>query len=294
MAFTGVIPAGKVTPTPFGLFSAADVQERGLRDEHWGQGFAAMSEACNFDASIHDICGGIPPVEVYTKDGDRFQMIRPFGILVKDECDARGFAVEDRRARAVRQLEIVTPKVVETEFWSGTYRSAWDAFQTDADPDFTVVNGYLASAGTTVLAGSDAAPVTHKIGLALLEQGIADCGPGYEGVIHMSPLVAAMFGGLMEADPDGVLRTQSGNRVAVGSGYSGVGPGQTAPADPFTHWMYATGPMVVVLGSKETITINEQQATNAQTNMMTYVAARPAAVYSDGCCQLGVQVDIRL
>jgi hypothetical protein len=110
----------------------------------------------------------------------------------------------------------------------------------------------------------------------------------------MSPLVAAMFGGLLDDSDEKELRTTSGNRIAVGSGYDGSGPGQAAPPNNFTHWMYATGPMFVVLGSKELITINEQQATNAQTNMMTYVAARPAAVYSDGCCQLAVKADIRL
>lgn len=292
MAFKGVIPAPPVVEAPFGLFSAAEVVERGPRDEHWGQGFEAMTEACNFDASIHDICGAIDPVDVYVNNGDRFVSVRPFGILARDECSAVGLNVEDRRARVIRQLELVTQKSVEAEFWRGGYRAAWEAEQVSLNPEWVNDDtAYLASANTTTLEATAQSP---KVALALLEQGLADCGPGYQGVIHMSPLVASMFGGLLDTDTDGELRTTSGHRIAVGSGYDGSGPGGVAPVDKFTHWMYATGPMFVVLGSKELITVNEQQAINAQTNQMTYVAERPAAVYSDGCCQLAVQADIRL
>jgi hypothetical protein len=292
MAFKGVIPAPPVVEAPFGLFSAAEVVERGPRDEHWGQGFEAMTEACNFDASIHDVCGAIPPVDVYVNNGDRFVSVRPFGILARDECSAVGFSVEDRRARVTRQLELVTQKSVEAEFWRGVYRSEWETEQANLDPSWVDDDtAYLSSANTTALEATAQSP---KVALALLEQGLADCGPGYEGVIHMSPLVASTFAGLLEPGDDGKLRTMSGHRVAIGAGYDGSGPNRVAPANKFTHWMYATGPMFVVLGSKELITVNEQQATNAGTNMMTYVAARPAAVYSDGCCQLAVQADIRI
>ena len=298
MAFKGVFPAAAVVEAPFGLFSAATVVERGPRDEHWGQGFEAMSEACAFDASIHDICGGIPPVDVYFQRGDRFVSVRPFGILATDECSTVGFSVEDRKARVTRQLELVTQKSVEAEFWGGVYRGAWEAEQAllsgAPEGSFPAGQSYLSRSDTEVLGDTATTSQSPKVGLALLEQGLADRGPGYEGVIHMSPLVASMFAGVLEPGEDGKLRTMSGHRVAVGAGYDGRGPGQTAPPSAFAHWMYATGPMFVVLGSKELITVNEQQATNASTNMMTYVAARPAAVYSDGCCQLAVQADIRM
>ena len=295
MAFKGVIPAPAVPEAPFGLFSAATVVERGPRDEHWGQGFEAMSEACAFDASIHDICGGIPPVDVYVQSGDRFVSVRPFGILATDECSTVGFSVEDRRARVTRQLELVTQKSVEAEFWRGTYRAEWEAVYSGQNGGaLPVGQSYLSRSDTEVLGDTATTSQSPKVGLALLEQGLADRGPGYEGVIHMSPLVASMFAGVLEPGDDGKLRTMSGHRVAVGARCDGRGPGQTAPPSAFAHWMYATGPMFVVLGSKELITVNEQQATNASTNMMTYVAARPAAVYSDGCCQLAVQADIRM
>lgn len=286
MAFNGVIPAAKLVEAPFGLFSAAEVTERGPRDEHWGQGFAAMSEACTFDASIVDVCGGIPAVEVFSGSDQRWKQVRPFGILAKDECLSIGFSAEDRRARVIRQLEAVTAKVVERELWAGDYRAAWD---TEVGAD-AIPLGYLAHADTEVVESTAQKP---HVALGLLEQAYADCAPGLRATIHVSPLVAEGLGKRL-IQHDGKLYTRQGNIVAVGSGYNGSGPGQVVPDNNFTHWMYVTGQTFVVLGSKELITVNEVQATNAVTNEMTYVAERPAAVYTDGCCQFAAQVDVRL
>ncbi len=290
MAFNGVIPAAKLVEAPFGLFSAAEVSERGPRDEHWGQGFAAMSEACTFDASIVDVCGGIPPIEVFTGSDQRWKQVRPFGIVAKDECLALGFNAEDRRARVIRQLDVITNKAVERELWVGDYRAAWDADLESAEAGSSTPLGYLSQADTEVVEATAQKP---QIALALLEQAYADCGPGLRATIHVSPLVAEMLGDHLTAE-DGKLYTHQGNIVAVGSGYDGSGPGQAAPTNKFTHWMYVTGQVFVVLGSKELVTVNEVQATNAVTNEMTYVAERPAAVYVDGCCQFAAQADVRL
>lgn len=287
MAFDGVVPAGNVKPAPYGLFSVADVVERGPRDEHWGNGFSAMSEACTFTSRIVDVCGAVAPVDVFVKAGERFKSVKPFGILTLDECLSVGYDAEDRRARVVRQLEIVTEKAVETELWVGNYRRAWNL----DDPDPDEPDTYLSQSTTDVVEGTAQKPT---VALALLEQALADCGPGYQGVIHLSPLTASVLGNHLHEE-DGKLLTNSGNLVAVGSGYDGRGPGDSAaPADKFVHWMYATGPVRVVLGSKELITVNPAQATNVKTNEMTYAAERPAAVYTDGCCQLGAKADIRL
>lgn len=292
MALNGVIPAGTVEPAPYGLFSVADVDEKGPRDSHWGQGFSAMSEACAFDAEIVDICGGIESVQVFTKDGERFQDVRPFGIVAFDRCLSVGFDAEDRKARVIRQLETVSQKAVETELWSGTYGSAWNTSQ--AGNANAVKSMYLSNSDATTVVG-DATALKPKVALAVLEQALAACSPGTEGVIHMSPLVGSILGDHLNADDDGKLRTTTGNLVAIGSGYDGRGPGDTAaPSDPFVHWMYATGKVYVVLGSEEAITVNDAEAINTKTNEMTYAAERPAAVYTDGCCQLAVKTDIRL
>ena len=115
----------------------------------------------------------------------------------------------------------------------------------------------------------------------------------------MSPLVSSAledgFSAVKDEEFDKTrLRTAAGNLVSVGAGYDGRGPGEGAPTDKFVHWMYATGPVHVVLGSEELITVDATQALDTRTNEMTYAAERPAAVYTDGCCQLAVKIDIRL
>src|SRR3954463_11102675 len=105
MAFKGIIPAGSYKPAPFGLFSVAEVVERGPRDEHWGQGFEAESELCNYDATLVDVCAAIPDVPLFESSVQRWQSIRPFGIVVADRCTTIGWNVDDRKARVIRQLE---------------------------------------------------------------------------------------------------------------------------------------------------------------------------------------------
>jgi hypothetical protein len=290
MANRGIFPAAKLTPAPFGLFSVADVKRHGISDGHWIEHFSQESEACAFDASIIDVCGGEDPIEVFnTTDADRWIDVVPFGIIAKDTCLSVGWSVQDRKARVIRQLELITPKAVETELWNGQYVQARNT--TDALPD-PETGMYLASnSATTVVAGAQRA----KVGLALLEQALASCSSGFQGTIHMSPLVAAMIGMELQVEDDHLI-TNNGNAVVVGPGYDGRGPGDSAaPADgSFVHWMYATGPVFVHLGSNELITVTEGQATNTATNEMTYVAERPASVHWDGCCHFAVQVDIRL
>lgn len=283
MAFNGIIPAGDTTHAPYGLFNVADVDEKGPRDEHWGMGFSALSEACSFDSKIFDVCGTAGPADVFVKDGVRYQDVAPFGIVSFDKCISIGATAEDRKARAVRQLALISQKAVETEFWNGPFAGS----STEPRP-------FLASTDHTDIVSST--PEKPRIGLAMLEQALADCGPGLEGTIHMSPLVASMLGDyLVMDDNDGKVRTQVGNLVAIGAGYDGRGPGDTTPpADPYVHWMYATGKVYVILGSEEAVTVNPTDALDTKTNEMTYAAERPAAVYTDGCCQFAVQTDIRL
>lgn len=292
MAFKGIFPAAKLTPAPFGLFSVADVKKHGGGDEHWIARFDQESEACAFDTSIIDVCGGVEPVSVFdTNDGLRYIPVSPFGIVAKDACLTPGWSVTDRKARVLRQLELITPKAIEVELWNGTFRQ-------DVDGDDQGM--YLSSDAAEVVETGAQKP---KIGLALLEQALANCSTGFQGTIHMSPLVGTMIGMEMQKDGD-TLYTMNGNKVVVGSGYDGRGPGDTkSPSNNFVHWVYATGPMFVHLGINELITVSLAEATNLldltenggpQTNEMTFVAERPASVHWDGCCHLAVQVDVRL
>lgn len=292
MPFKGVAPASKLKAKPYGLFSVADVSERGPRDEHWGQGFDALTEACSFDVSLVDMCGITAEEKAHEANGERSTYVRPFGIVARDTCLTVGTTPAERKTRVLRQLDLVTQKAVELEFWAGPSRRAWDQELEDQQPGSSVPLGYLSSSDTTdVTAGNAVKPL---IGLALLEQAFADGGPGIQGTVHMSPLVGEMLTKHLKC-VDGVLYTKSGNKVAIGSGYTGVGPGNaTDPDSPFVHWMYITGQVTVVLGTEELVTTSAAQAVNVRNNEATYAAERPAAVYTDGCNQYAAKVDIRL
>jgi hypothetical protein len=160
---------------------------------------------------------------------------------------------------------------------------------------------FLASdAATDVTGGSldtGGAPVKPQVGIALLEQALASCGPGMQGVIHIPANLGATLIGpndepISDSDP---LHTINGNLIAVGNGYDGRGPGETDPPDDwFRPWVYATGPVFVDLGPGELVTPEWGSAVDPRTNEMSFIAVRPASVYWDGCCHFAVQVDIRL
>lgn len=284
MPFTGVMPAEKLTPAPYGLLSVADVTEHGSRDEHWIGGFSAESEACAFNATLIDVCGDVNPVTVRdTLDGQRWIDVEPYGIVARDHCLTPGLSVVDRRARVLRQLDLITPKAVETELWQGLFRRAADGAETGM---------YLASTATTTIT---ATAQKTKVGLALLEQNLAQCSSGFQGVIHMTPLIATLIGVDLREDGDALVTT-NGNKVAIGTGYDGRGPGDdSSPAATATvHWMYATGPVFVHLGTDELVTVNDAQSVDPKTNIATWVAEKPAISYWDGCCHFGVKVDVAL
>lgn len=293
MPFKGIMPAPALVPKPYGLFSVAIIDEVGARDEHWGQGFDAMSEACSFDTALIDICSSFEEVASVNLDGARWKRIRPFGITVTDKCLVIGETMEERRERALRQLGFVTQKAVEQELWVGGYRSSWDAHLDGIEAGSSIPQGYLSHQDTTVLQSDPQSPI---IALALLEQAHADNSPGTQGVVHVSPLIGSILGssgGFEKAEDGDYLLTKAGNKLVIGAGYDGSGPDATADSD-FIHWMYITGQVKVVLGSEEMVTVNPAEAVNVKTNEVTFKAERPAAVYTDGCEQFAVSADIRL
>lgn len=287
MAFKGVLPAPRVVAAPHGLFSAADVVERGARDEHWGQGFEALSEICSFTASIHDICGAIDSVQVFDgADASRWRSVRPFGIVVLDDgCSSIGLPADDRRSRVVRQLDLIAEKAIEAELFSGAYRREYDDFIGETS------DAYLSSSTASVVEDSTGG-FSPLQGLAILEQAYAASSPGVPGVLHLTPLLAvALKRQLVRVD--GKLYTITGTRVVIGAGYDGRGPGETVPPTSLVqHWMYMSGPAYVVLGAKELITVDEVQSVSTTDNSTVFAAERPAAVYVDGCGQYAIKVDI--
>ena len=132
----------------------------------------------------------------------------PFGIVTVYECLTPGIKPEERRKIAVRQNKAATQKGLEAELWGGKIALAADRLDVP----------YLTNDQAVKVS---AAAVSVEVGVAKLEQGLADCGLGLEGVIHLTRQAAQIAGsvGAIRMDSDGVLRTRLGTPVVAGVGY---------------------------------------------------------------------------
>ena len=92
----------------------------------------------------------------------------------------------------------------------------------------------------------------------------------------------------------GKAMTRLGTEVAIGSGYSGIGPYSVtgAAASATNRWMYATGPVEVHLSKSEIVNDSLSQGINANINDMVIKAVRSAAVYFDPSIHFAVRVAI--
>lgn len=282
----GVFPAGKLSPAPGGLLSVADVV-RHTSIGTWANGvYGWDTEACPVRLTLADFCANAAEGVIASSDGGPFSSW-PFGIVTVYKCNTIGIKPDERRKIAVRQNEAGTQKALEAELWGGYIAQAAGQLTVPYLNDNKGVN-----VGTGV--------VSVEVGIAKLEQGLADCGLGVAGVLHLTRQAAQIAGsqGAVRMDSDGVLRTRLGTPVVAGVGYNPAtvpaAPAQApipAPAalgaQPDNQWGFATGPVYVHLGPSEFIGEN----LTIGTNMLETVAGRTAAVYWDSCCVIAVQMD---
>lgn len=286
MPFNGVVTADTADAPSYGLFSVADVQKRTTSETHWIDGFYVESALCGSKAEAITICA---PAEdwstIFDNTGaDVFYHVTAFTILETYACEnSIGINAIDRRLTVRDQLEAITEYAVEQELWLGT------SAQLDDSP---------IPAERWLVGAQDATPtpgtaVKPRLALALVEQAFAAANPGVQATIHVTPLIASILGdGVLTPDGDTLYTTQ-GSKVAISRGGDGdSGPHSGGSASK--HWIYATGPVHVDLGTDELITSSMSEIVNAVTNKVTYVAERPAAVYFDGCAWFGVLADATL
>lgn len=263
---------------PYGLLSLRDPDV--TADERWLSGFTYESRTCTANVNLLDICGGHAPVNVITPSPTtvRNREFQPFAIEAVDECSTWGFQARDVEQRALDALEACTQKALENEFWTGSL----------ATTNGYTENRYLASTDTVDETPGGVA-VKLRYGLAILERALADCGCGTRGTIHVTRDVGSALPVKVVGDH---LETQLGNLVVAGSGYTGSGPDGTIPGTG--TWIYATGPVSVLLGKSEAIGAKLIQQVDSSKNTWEARAQRPAAVTWDGCCAFAVHVDLAL
>lgn len=286
MAFNGVITADRLVEPSYGLFSVAEVTDRGPRDESWIGGFFVETLTCGRNTVIQPLCiaQDDSPQEVFdSSNSSPFFHVMPFGIIEKFACEnSIGYNAIDRRATVVEQLKTISEFAIEQELWTG------GAAQEDANP-IPADRWLISATDVTPTAGTG---VKAKLALALVEQAFSDANPGVQATIHISPLISSILIGHFDED-NHTLYTQNGSKVTINRGGGGV-TGPASGGSATHHWIYATGPVHVDIGGDELITVSASEIVNPTTNAVTYVAERPAAVYFDGCAWFGALADATL
>lgn len=238
--------------------------EDGAGGERWQGGFALLEEPCTVPGYFDPCSTGIDRVKDLTvEDRDLDNRYDPFVAYVPYECTAAGFDRENYGDKVLDLLESGFAKAVESAFWNEL-----------EDASAESVND--------IFGGGD--PVSPRLALASLTQGLADCANGSLGTIHAPAGIVQLWieGGALYEDEDGRLRTVArGDYVIAGSGYAVESPVVA----------YATGLVEVRLGKPMLIPDSFSEAFDRATNKVVALGERVAAVTYSGCCVLSVEID---
>ena len=272
MTFKGHFPATKVVRAPFGLLSVATVMEHSEDDVNWaGFDFDYVRNNADYSAGVWATCGASTPAHtIYDSTTmDRYVTNTAFGITVDRACSTIGSTLEERNQEASDALDVVTGKALEHVLWNGC--------AAPVSGPFYLTNGDAVDAG----------PAGSVIeGLALLEDALADCSMGEQGIIHMSKGTGAALGSNILQERDGHLQTFSGTHIAAGVGYSGLDENDSKT------WLYATGPITVHLSPVTTVVDKTANGFDSSDNTLLVRAERFAAFTFASECLFSVQVDL--
>lgn len=269
---------------PFGILSPASLVLEGAGDGgRWVTGFDYEARDCSTTVTV----SSTTTADTYTVvEGDPeacYLTYAPFMVEV-EQARSTFNRESDWEADTTARLLACQQKAIEREFWTGTLARAQVAD-----------NRYLASTDAVDVTPTPGTAVKPAYGAALLEDALAQCGCGIRGTIHTTRGVASSLG--LSAEDD-TLSTTLGTRAVVGAGYTGSGPGNTAPVGS-ARWVYATGPLTVRLGDVENRAGSGNgvwggNGLDVNTNRYSVYAERAAAVTWDSCCHFAVLVDLAL
>lgn len=284
---TDLMDIEKPVTAPYGILSGA-TNVKTVDSDWWISGFSHEVVDSNTSAELARILGGTEVSEILQSlGGHSFLSYQPFTIRTRSKASTFGNNLDAFKASAKQNLDIIKQKAVETEFWSGEIS---EKIITDQAPNLPATNRYLASTLATDVTPTANTGVKPRHGLALLEEAITNSTFGYQGLIHAPRAVASA---LKVKGRDGVLRTNLDTPVVAGTGYSRKGPdGTDAPKG--MYWMYATGPVTVILGDDIVIPEQKAQSVNVRDNTIEYIAELPAAVVFSTQEVFAVLVDLSL
>lgn len=288
----GLLAPGGGIPVEESVDADQEAGPTGRRAPRWSgpSGFTWDPVSCVATDPLPIVC----PEGAEKPDGEDFlaepRTVVAVALFGVDRCTVMGRPEEGRVPRARQALLDTQSHQLEREFWDGVASRA-------ATPDLP--NAYLASSaagGATILSDD---PVPYANALAELEQELAECLHGQQGMIHAMPYTVSMWmeAGLVRVEGQRLL-TIMDTIVVTGSGYSGSAPGEdpgdppVPPADYTAAAMaYASGLVYVRLGDIERVGDSAVQEIVRDTNDWVTRVERPAAAMWSGCCLLGIEVD---
>jgi hypothetical protein len=269
--------------SPFGILSpATTVIER--HDDYWLAGFDYEIGDARVKVDNAVIMGATTPAEIVSivpNTGETFGKYFPFDIEAEVEHSTFGVTPDEIEESAKKALDIVSQKAIETEFWGGGIAKLLTE---------TNDNRYLASTSTIDVTPTPGTAVKPRYGQALLEGALGNATIGSVGTIHAPRAVA----GILKLEEDkNALFTKLGNTVVAGTGYSKLGPSGIA-AGTNQYWLYATGPVTVILGDMNVTPGEVSQAVDTRVNTIKYYVDRPAAVTWSTTNVYAVLIDLSL
>lgn len=280
-AIGDIITPRVVGGPPYGLLtSAALILDEQTRNSHWEGGIGWFEEP-NPVLGFTGTFDGCDPETDLDIDAPSVTpgAFTPFGIWAGERCSTRSPAA-DTEARARRNLDRLSTKLVEHEFWAGTQAqdSGWDNHYLTEDPD-------------DILSGDATGPVTA---LAELEVAIGNLIAG-PAMIHVAPSLATLWfhHGLLRREGR-LLLTALDTIVVPGSGYPGTADGNNPSAPAETSWAYATPLVEVRLGPTFPLSIQEISGQGVPNTAIGLVGRMAAATFDtlDGAAPIGVQVSL--
>lgn len=269
---------------PYGILSPAVDFIRDNR-ETWLDGYSYETPDARIAVAVGDMLyfdPANPNWVIENPEQDLYREVKPYNVRI--EMVASTFAMDfDSLEDTVKSLlDPAVQKAVEREFWNGVIAST--ITDTDRDGNTYPVNRWLddGSAVVATLPGATG-PLKPKMGLALIEQALAESTVGARGTIHVPRALASIIG--LDND-EKTLYTNLLTPVVAGTGYQ-------LEADGHTAWIFGTGPVTVRQG-KPVIQADESGALDRATNTYRIVLNVPVAVTWSTSELQAVQVDLSL
>lgn len=278
-----MVPGPKTTPNRYGLLTVAEPITP--EDGHWEGGITWDDNLCSTIHTSSEYCP-IPVTGVTPKITNRDSQTccaDPFLVYASYDCPPVGTQAGEAFSLAEERLRVKEERALERVFWTGITE---DGFQ--INPSLSFGNSECGNAPIN-LTGLDG-PVGVTASMAVLESALGDCAPG-TGVIHANFGLASFLASSFLINQQGdSWYTVTGQRLAIGAGYPGTGPGNIA-ATTGTTWVFATGPVVVYRSEVFLTPERFREAMNARINSVQVYAER---VYAVGwsCCLFAIQVNL--